>query len=350
VYLRVVMHERELTAPVAIAHADGRLNREAVGWARRPIFDCRLALAVTRAHTWSYWSVMNRSCALSVLFADVGVAGVALVSFQDLAARSPVERVYLRPLGLPVRMPDTPTGDLVLDARRMRLALRACDESTHDLRIEGEMRTLLGRRIELDVHIDRPKTHETLNVLVPFDDECFQLTSKQQGLPARGVVRIDGREHRFEQGDDRDAAFACLDFGRGRRPSHIDWCWAFASARRDGRTVGLNLGGKWTDGTGVTENGIVIDGRLHKVSDDVDFTYDRRDYSRPWQIRTRRTKRVDLRFVPLRERAVRVPLVLADFELHQCVGFFSGTVVDDEGIEVALDDVIGQAERFRGRW
>ncbi|MEO7094723.1 MAG: hypothetical protein ABI175_15810 [Polyangiales bacterium] len=42
--------------------------------------------------------------------------------------------------------------------------------------------------------------------------------------------------------------------------------------------------------------------------------------------------------------------MLADFELHQCIDFFSGTVVDDEGAPFVLDDVIGQAERFRGRW
>ena len=32
-----------------------------------------------------------------------------------------------------------------------------------------------------------------------------------------------------------------------------------------GRVLGFNLGGAWTDGTGMTENGICLDGRLSKI-------------------------------------------------------------------------------------
>src|SRR5262249_25122691 len=159
-----------------------------------------------------------------------------LVSFLEFPARSPVERVWVRPMGLPFRMPDTPRGDIALSARRLDLALRASGPRGDDLHIEGEARTLLGTKISFDVSVERPPQHETVNVLVPWDDTRFQFTSKQQGLPARGVVRIDGREIRFDRDDD---AFACLDFGRGRWPSRIEWCWAFASGRCGGRTIGL---------------------------------------------------------------------------------------------------------------
>ena len=60
------------------------------------------------------------------------------------------------------------------------------------------------------------------------------------------------------------------------------------------RTVGLNLGGQWTDGTGMTENGICVDRRLTKISEDLVFEYDRGDYMKPWRVRTAATDRIGL--------------------------------------------------------
>src|SRR5882672_5131582 len=285
--------EREIREAIDIADAEGRLVREAVGWARHPIFGCRLAPGLKRVHRWNHWCLTTRACALQITIADVGFLGLVIVSFLDFAARSPVERVYLRPRGLPAPMPETPRGDIAISARRLSLEMRMHGEQ---MQIRGEARTLFGKRIAIDLLVDRPLAHETLNVLVPFDDTRFQFTSKQQALPVRGSVRVDSREYRFEPAGE---AFACLDFGRGRWPSRIEWYWAFASGVRGGRTIGLNLGGKWTDGTGVTENGFVIDGRLQKISDDVDFEPDPRSFMWPWRIRTRGSGRVDLTFTPM---------------------------------------------------
>jgi hypothetical protein len=332
---------RELTEGVDLADGEGRLRREAVGWSRHPLHRCNLSAAWSRVERFNYWCITSRTSALAILFADVGVAGVALLSFLDLAARRPVERLYVRPGGLPVAMPETPRGDFVLDVRRLRLAMRMRGDELH---VEAEARTLLGARVAVDLVVTRPAEHETVNLVVPWDETHFHFTSKQQALPARGVVRVDGREHRFEPANQ---GFACLDFGRGRWPSGIAWRWAFASATRGAGSLGLNLGGGWTDGTGVTENGVVLDGRVHKIAEDLDFELDRRDYLRPWRIRTRTGGRLDLRFHPMRERAVKLPIVI---ELHQMIGAFTGTFIDDAGERISIDDVLGVAESFRGRW
>lgn len=325
--------ERELTTPVDIADAAGRLRREAIGWSRHPLHRCNLD-GVARAHAFDYWCVTTESAAVTLLVADVGIAGVALVSHLDLPSGAMVERLYARPGGLPARMPASPDGEIVLDAWRMRMRVGA-------RRLEADARTITGRRIEVELVVDRPDGHETTNVLVPWDDTRFHFTSKQQALPVRGQVRVDGREQHLGE------AFACRDFGRGRRPDGIDWCWAFASARRGGRTIGLNLGARWTEGTGVTENAVILDGRVHKIADAVDFALDLRDRKQPWRIRTRASERVDLRFTPLTERSVRVPPLV---RVHQCVGRFAGAIVDDHGAAIALDDVLGVAETVRGRW
>jgi hypothetical protein len=330
------MSERELTQPVAVADAAGRLRPEAIGWSRQPLHQCNFAHQ-PRAHAFDYWCVASREVALTLLVADVGLAGVALVSALDLTDERMVERRYLRPRGLSVPMPPGTDGEVVLDGWRLQLAVGPD-------RLVAHARTLTGRRIDAEVAVERPPGHETVNVLVPWSDTQYHVTSKQHGLPARGELVVDGRRYRLDETTD---AFAARDFGRGRRPDGIDWAWAFTSWRVDGRVLGLNLGAGWTDGTGVSENAIIVDGRVHKIADAIDVEVDRGDARAPWRIRTRTTNRVDLRFVPITLRPVTIPPVV---RLRQCMGHFTGTVIDDHDRAIAVIGALGLAETVRGRW
>lgn len=332
--------EREITGPIDIADAAGRLQRAAIGWARHPLIQCNLPRELPRVARWNYWCLTTRECALTLLIADVGYVSGVLVSFLDLQRPRPVDRLHVIPGRLPGRgLGDSPRDDFAIDARRLRLAMRARGE---EMIVEGEARPILGPRVTIRLVVDRPRAHETLTVLVPWDDTHFQLTSKQQALPVRGVVRVGDREYAFDP--DRNDGFACLDYGRGRWPRQIEWNWAFGSMRRGGHTIGLNLGGVWTDGTGVTENGLVIDGRLHKIAEPVDFRFDRRDFLRPWSLVTRGSERLRLRFTPCTERVVKLPLGVIDVGLHQHMGHFSGIFVDDDGKRQVIEQMVGLAE------
>lgn len=328
---------RELTDAVDLADASGRLKAEAVGWSRQPVHRLAFAAGVSRVHAFDYWCVTNDEVALSIVVADVGFAGFALVSVQELAGGSPTERIYVRPRGLPSPMPAGPDGDLSFEARRLAM-------DVGPRRLAATARTLTGTRIDFDLAIERPPGHETINLVVPWSVEQFHFTSKQQALPVRGELRVGDRVYRFSP---EANGFACRDFGRGRWPNGVDWCWSFCSTRVDGHVLGFNLGANWTDGTGVNENGLVIDGRVHKLDDLVDVEHDRRDPKKPWRIRTRTSKRVDLSFTPVTLRKVTIPPLI---RLRQCMGHYHGTVVDDAGRSLRLDGALGLSEAFRGRW
>ena len=47
------------------------------------------------------------------------------------------------------------------------------------------------------------------------------------------------------------------------------WNWGAGSGVVDGRVIGVQVGGRWTDGTGSTENALVVDGRVHKISEEL---------------------------------------------------------------------------------
>jgi hypothetical protein len=227
----------------------------------------------------------------------------------------------------------------------MRVALT--DEGS-GTRIRVSSADFGGVPLDADIAIARPPGHETLNVVIPWDDLTFQYTSKQNTLPATGYLQLADQRFEFSA----PSSFGCLDYGRGVWPEHTVWNWGAASGVQAGRLVGLNLGGQWTDGTGMTENGICVDGRLTKISEDLVFDYDRDDMLRPWRIRTAVTDRIDLRFEPEYERVSFSGKRDGYFtDAHQVFGCYAGRITpDDDGEPVELRDLFGWIEEHEARW
>jgi hypothetical protein len=114
--------------------------------------------------------------------------------------------------------------------------------------------------------------------------------------------------------------------------------------------VGLQFGGKWTDGTGATENALCIDGRLTKLSDELDWGYEWDRPTRPWRVRSRYDDRVDVTLTPTFDRYDSTDLKVLKMEVHQCFGTWAGRVVGDDGVPVTFGAIQGFAEEARNRW
>lgn len=338
------MPEPELSAPVDECTWNGRLNRAAVGWSRHPLHRCNLSRNPLRKKSWNYWCVNSETHLLSLTYADLGFIGLAVAWFLDYGTRQNVEKVVVLPLGIGMTFPETVAGgDIVFDRFGLRLEMRERPDGV-------QLRTAFSRRgaaVAADVFVERPHGHETLNVVIPWSDRLFQFTSKQTALPARGAVRVNGVVHAFGPGNQ---AFGCLDFGRGVWPYTTLWNWAACAGERDGRRLGITLGGKWTDGTGMTENGLCVDGRLHKIGEDLAFDYDTTDWMRPWRIRAPRTRRLDLTVTPVFEKTNRVNLGIFSSELHVLFGRFTGWILTDDGERIEVRDLPGWTEEHRARW
>lgn len=340
-----VPSERELTAPTSLCLPDGRLDPQAVGWSRRPLHTCNLRGRWGRKKRWDYWCVTTRDFMLALTYADVDYLGLASAAFLNFRDRRWLERTAIVPLAVGFAQADTVGGaDLSFDRFGVSLSMTELDGGTQ---LRCAYRARSGERISADVLVALPPEHETVNVVVPWNARTFQFTSKHNTRPATGHVTVDGRRH--DIGPDNDG-FGCLDFGRGIWPYRTVWNWGSASGVCNGTTIGLQLGGIWTDGTGATENGVCIDGRVSKISDRVDFRYDRNDFKRPWRIVTPESDRIALSFTPFFKRRVLGDARLFGGALATCFGHYSGTVVDDSGQRLAIDDLVGWAEEVRVRW
>lgn len=346
----------EITAPVDLCDPRGHLNLSGVGWSRRPLHRCNLRGQHFRKKRWDYWCITTPRHLFSATLSNLDYLGLAFVYYLDLKTARFTEQTVMMPLGRGCALGEVVGAPVDFRHPRLELSIAPTDlampptgrsePGSTGTRVRVLSPDFGGQRLEADFLVETPAAHETLNVVIPWSERRFQFTSKQNCLPTRGTVRLDGTEVEFPAGE----AFACLDYGRGVWPYASFWNWAAGSGRTGGRTVGLNLGAGWTDGSGQTENGLCVDGRLTKLEEDLEFAYDPKDFRRPWAIRTRGSDRVRLEFTPLYERVAKTDLWLLRSEVHQLIGRFSGVVVTGEGDRVRVSDLPGWAEEHNARW
>jgi len=377
--------EREITVPVDLCLPDGRLSPSAVGWTRRPLHRANLR-GWGRTKRWEYWCVTTPTHLVALTVSDLdfltlhsvhvlcfgpeAVAAAAAAAGAEAGAGTwELERTALIPFGRGVRLPEgiagaAPGADVTAGPERpgragqVRVEILAESGGT---RLRGRCVAPDGRPVEVDLLVSPDPGHETLGVVVPWSERRFQYTCKGTALPARGTLRIGDHELPFGGGAGKgeagsgepgsgQEAWAVLDHGRGRWPRSIRWNWAAASGRTGGHVVGLQFGGRWTEGTGTTENALCVDGRLTKIGEELDWRYDPERPLSPWRLRTRSSDQVDLSFTPFHDRRVRTQAGVLANRTDQCFGHWTGLVRTAEGEEVAVDGLLGWAEDVAMRW
>jgi hypothetical protein len=326
--------EREIVAPVDMCRADGSLAPDAVGWTRRPLHRANLH-GWGRNKRFEFWCVTTPDFIVTANISDHDYRRMIASAFIDRRTKAVVATRENRWLarGSPLSGLDPATP---MAARGKRIAVRL-EPTAIGTRIFVEAER---HRVELETD---ERDQESMGVLVPWSDRLFQYTRKNNGVPVWGRIVVDGVERRVERG----GGAAIHDHGRGRWPYDTRWNWAAGHGECGGRRIGLQFGGRWTAGTPSTENCLRIGGRIHKIGQELDWSYDRTNWLAPWRIRG---ARVDLTFTPeLYYRHVfdaRVVKAVAD----QCYGVFSGAALADDGAHIAIDGVFGLAEEVHRKW
>lgn len=343
-------HEREIIEPVDLCTRDGRqLNAAAVGWSRTPLHNANLVGSWGRNKKWDYWAILAGDLVVSVTYADVDYLGMASVWWCHLPSGRTGGRDNNLPLARGINLPDRP-GTAPLRWSGTAGSVELVDDDA-GLAIDARWTEADGRSGRLSARVDLPDGHESLNVVIPWRPTRFQYTSKHQARPAHGSLTVGDETWTFGAGTAEPDAWGVLDVGRGRWPYRNVWNWGGGAGRTvDGdQVVGLQFGGKWTEGTRHTENGVIVDGRLSKIGDELTWNYDWDAPLRPWTVRAPDGS-VDVRLDPIYDRHSKAEALVMGMEVHQVFGRWSGTVRDDDGRTYALDGIQGFAEEARNRW
>jgi hypothetical protein len=330
------MTERELTEPVALCLPNGSLNREAVGWSRRPLHDTsgigRGIRDRGRNKRWEYWAVLTPTHIVSLTVSSLDFAGVHGFWVRDRRTGVTIDRGRV---GGPwtATLPGS-LGEGPASARMRGLEISITEEAG------GTRLRASAEGLSVDVFAELPDGHESLAVVVPWTDRRFQYTVKDVTRPARGQVTVDGVTTEFQD------AWAVLDHGRGRWFHDVRWNWGAAVGHTGGHLLGMQFGARWTEGTGMTENALMLDGRVTKISEQLVWEYDLDRPLEPWRICG---TDVDVTLTPEYDHASRTNLGIIGTRGDQVFGTFTGWVrVDGERIEVR--DLFGFAEDVANRW
>lgn len=333
--------EREITEPTLLCDERGRLNPECVGWSRQPLVRANLSGHPFRKKRWNFWNWMDPDFVFQVTLADIDYASFLAVTFMDLVSGDTATGMWL---GRPRRFPLPEEVERSVAYRAGSVEYENTVDGA-DLRVAFRGPARDGREIEAGFVVRRPPGQESLNVVVPWTPDRFQLNSKHNTLPCEGHVRVG--ERRYELAPER--CHGVQDWGRGVWPRRSFWNWAVCTGVQDGCRIGVNLGDRWTTGTGSNENGILLDGRLHKIMEDVLWEYDPSDDHGAWRIHSRHSPAVDLTLKPRLAHRTGMNFGLVATGGVCAFGSWSGRVcVEDRTLEI--DGLPGWAEEFSHRW
>lgn len=328
----------ELREPRTLCLPGGRLDPAAVGWSRRHLLRTNLPrtpLAWGRNKRWEYWGITTPQHVIGLTISSLDYAGVHQFFVLDRATGEQIERGALAPFARGVSLPDS------LPPFTARASGRGYSLEFVDGGVGGtaRLRATLG---ELEIDATVQLKGDALAVVVPWSETRYQYTVKAPAQPVTGTLTVAGVRHDF--GDD---SFAVLDRGRGRWPYSMQWNWGAGSGVVDGRTIGLQVGGRWTEGTGSTENAVMVDGVAEYLPDELAWEYDREAPERPWRVSG---DRLEVTLTPFGVRRARTNALVIDSDTRQAFGVWRGFALRESGEKVVLDGIVGWAEDVQNRW
>lgn len=300
-----------------------------------------------RTKEWDYYAILNQDVGLCLTVADNDYLGVLAVHWLDFRQATALQGGVLLPfpmgrMGLPE---SADAGDIVQTHRQLSMAFRHEPGGRHlTVDFPGFAD---GKGLKGEIRLAQPPM-DRMVIATPFPGapNAFYYNQKINCLPASGEVVIGGQTHVFDPG----SAFGVLDWGRGVWTYDNTWYWGSASGLVGGRPFGFNIGHGFGDTTAATENMVFVDGRAHKLDQVTvhlpDGTFD----GAPWRF-TSNNGRFEMTFEPIIDRASDSGLLgLIRSSQHQVFGRFTGSVVLDDGTRLAVENLLGFAEKVANRW
>ena len=349
----MISKQNEITQPGPLLNETGKLSQ--VGWSRQPLLDCNLEkvsfypllirpFQFIRIKRWDYYAVFTPTRFFSATIADLGYAANIFVYTLDFSTHKLHEEGLVIPIGRGVTLPrNSDNGDSHFEGKGVNLSFKA-NPSLRELSVSWPDFDN-GKGISAEISMQFPPDHESMTIVIPIEKKRFYYNRKINCIPTQGTITY-GTD--FEELSPNHS-LASLDWGRGVWAYSSFWNWASASGfLPDGRTVGLNLGCGFGDTSNATEDCIILNGKVHKLSP-VTFKYNPNDYKKPWRF-TDTEGRLNLEFSPFVDRTAVTDLKVIYSEVHQMFGYYSGRITTDDGETIELEKLIGFAEEHHARW
>lgn len=313
---------------------NGELNIDSIGWHKYPYKNCAIkptSKKFIRRKRWNHYLWISPEFIFLFAVVHLDYAGFIFLELHDLNSEESTKKSVTIPRG---------KGIIVEDEINKKVYYR--DHNIYiDIQEMGDELSIECNWDDINSNAKIKLNKESLNVLIPWGEKKYHYTCKEMVLKCSGVVNDEQKNYHLKN------ALCFLDYGRGIWPYEKEWYWITSGFERDGKIVGINLGAKWTDGTGVNENGVTINGKVYKIRSDVKFTSG--DPMQLWIIESVDSDEVNLTFTPFRHEVQGKNLVIVKSTLKQYIGYLDG-VIKVDGIEIEFAGDIAWCEDHFARW
>ncbi|AXI01044.1 DUF2804 domain-containing protein [Sporosarcina sp. PTS2304] len=326
--------EKQLHETVPLCDAKGLLNPESIGFSHNPLVVSNLKGQFMKKKRWNHWCIYGEDLLFSATIVHLDYKAICLIYILNYETQRFYEKYVSIPLGRRVHMPHEPLESVKFIHDEITLQIIYMQGETH---LTVTIPDFDNERLHADLHIIHPEKDESLNVVVPRSRESFHYTSKHTILPTGGFVIVGDRRYDFNP----YYSFAVYDFGRGVWTKMAKWEWAMASQRTSGKRVGLNLGGSWTDGTGLTENAVFVEGTMYKFHEDVLFTHSTDDLLSSWSVNTKFSDDISLVFKPFFQNQTLEHYFMRKMYVNQIVGYYHGKIRLPNGQILPIRQMLG---------
>ena len=302
-----------------------------------------------RIKEWDYYEIINPNYGIVLLIYDVGYMAKAIVKWMDFHSHKmeEVSETLWFSKGCLNLPPSSEKGDIqFLRGNSVWKCKWNHEAEQREFNFDfPKFRNNTG--ISGKIVLSRPKRMDTMVNIIPFSKKHqFVYVQKVNCMIPNGSVVVAGDEFIFSEANH---SYGCLDWSRSIFPYHVNWCWSTASGKVNGVPFGINI--DYGFGLESSKNMIFYDYLGHHL-DSVEYTWDKEDPLKPWIIKSQ-NGRVNLTLVPIQADHEGVNLLVLKTKCLKVYGFFTGTVILDDGEEILVrseDKLFGSAEAVTNYW
>src|SRR5690554_2580410 len=288
-----------------------------------------------RFNQFQFVSAMAPGWVFGMALVDLNLVGNGFFYLYDFETGTLLEQSFLQPFGIGTHIEPKPeSGDASFTKGGVSMKIIAG--------VDGRTVTVTAPgNIQIDLELKHDK--DPLRLVCPAGYNGWVFTRKSAGLAVEGEVRWGNRVWRCDE-----STRGSIDWSCGFMRRETAWNWAsLAGQLQDGRSLGLNLAAGVNE-TGMTENALWLEGKCHKLGA-AQFHFDRYQSGGNWHVTTD-DSRVDLHFEPAAARKEKLNAGILASNFRQYVGTFNGTITDESGNKVVVQNMKGLVEDHFARW
>lgn len=290
-----------------------------------------------RMKSWQYMTAVSPELFIAFVVGTAGFASNGFVYAVDLATGEMARTFAITPLQIGTRLsPTSARGGHRFTAQGLTVSI---DNLEHGRSFAASVDS---PEVVARLGFSSEPADEHLSLCVPLPGGRWNYTHKFMAFRVDGVVRIGGREVRF----DPASSFGTLDFTKMYALRHAIWKWiAFAGKTKQGKVIGVNLVDPTPDAP-ISENSLWIDGVREQLAD-VQIAVDGDSLTQPWSCTA---ASLDCTSHPVAHVEQHLDMPLVKHTLRHVVSTFSGRVRTKSGMVHDFERIPGIAEDFDNLW